>query len=89
LSGIAVALIDFSTSARVGLEGPAATGDTAPLAAYASGMSLSQPSRTIVVEPVQAPITVPAPPEPPPAEAPRRVEAPAAPGPPAQSAARP
>jgi hypothetical protein len=36
-------------------------------------MSLSQPSRTIVVEPVQAPTKAPAPEEPP------RVEPPAAP----------
>jgi hypothetical protein len=42
-------------------------------------MSLSQPSRTIVVEPVQVPATATAPPpdEKPPAEPPRRVEAPA------------
>jgi hypothetical protein len=39
-------------------------------------MSLSQPSRTIVVEPVQAVAAPPAPAEPPP---PRRVEAPAVP----------
>jgi hypothetical protein len=41
-------------------------------------MSLSQPSRTIVVEPVQLPATA-APPEPREDEPPRRVEAPAAP----------
>jgi hypothetical protein len=43
-------------------------------------MSLSQPSRTIVVEPVQVPAAAPAPPAPaeqPPVEPPRRVEAPA------------
>jgi hypothetical protein len=47
-------------------------------------MSLSQPSRTIVVEPVQAAVTVP---EPPPDETSRRVEAPAAPAPPAETTA--
>jgi hypothetical protein len=45
-------------------------------------MSLSQPSLTIVVEPVQASTTAPAP-----AEPPRPAEAPAAPSPAAQTAA--
>jgi hypothetical protein len=43
-------------------------------------MSLSQPSRTIVVEPVQVPVAAPAPPAPaekPPVDRPERVEAPA------------
>jgi hypothetical protein len=47
--------------------------------AYPWGVSLSQPSRTIVVEPVEAPAAVPAPPGP--DEPPRRVEAPPAPEP--------
>jgi hypothetical protein len=51
-------------------------------------MSLAQPSRTIVVEPVQAVAAAPAPAEPPPGEAPGRVEMPAAPGPPALTATR-
>jgi hypothetical protein len=50
-------------------------------------MSLSQPSRTIVVEPVQASTTAPAPAEPPQAEPPRLVDAPAAPRTPAEVAA--
>jgi hypothetical protein len=48
--------------------------------AYDLVMSLSQPSRTIVVEPIQAPAKAPAPPAPPPAEPPPRVDAPAAAG---------
>ena len=36
-----------------------------PLEAYPGAVSLSQPSRTIVVEPVEAPAAVPAPAEPP------------------------
>jgi hypothetical protein len=52
-------------------------GDAAGSPSYPGAMSLSQPSRTIVVEPVQAPA------EPAPAEAPPPVEAPAAPGAPA------
>jgi hypothetical protein len=51
-------------------------------------MSLSQPSRTIVVEPVQAAATARAPAEPTPGEPRLRVDAPTAPRPPAQSAAR-
>jgi hypothetical protein len=61
-------------------------------AAYPEDMSLSQPSRTIVVEPVQVATPVPAPAQPPPAatcEAARPAEAPGATGPPAQPAARP
>jgi hypothetical protein len=46
--------------------------------AYDLGMSLSQPSRTIVVEPIQAPAKAPAPPARPPADPPPRVDAPAA-----------
>jgi hypothetical protein len=56
-----------------------ATGDP-----YPSDMSLSQPSRTIVVEPVQVPAAAPAPAEEPPAEPPRRVE----PAPRTEAAAR-
>jgi hypothetical protein len=52
-------------------------------------MSLSQPSRTIVVEPIRAATTAPAPAEPPAGEPPERVEAPTGPSPPAQTAARP
>jgi hypothetical protein len=50
---------------------------------------MSQPSLTIVVEPVQVQATAPAPADPAPGEAPRRGEMPAAPGPLAQAAARP
>jgi hypothetical protein len=49
-------------------------------------MSLSQPSRTIVVEPVQTSTTAPAEP---PGEPPRRVEAAPAASPPEQTPARP
>jgi hypothetical protein len=61
------------------------------VAAYPWGMSLSQPSRTIVVEPVQGSMTAPAPVEPTPGEPPERVEAPAAPAvePARATAARP
>ena len=52
------------------------------LAAYPWGVSLSQPSRTIVVEPLEA--STPAPPEPP-----RPAEAPVAPPPPAEPAVKP
>ena len=48
---------------------------------YPLAMSLSQPSRTIVVEPVQDAKAAPAP-----AEPPRRAEAPAVPEPRAQTA---
>jgi hypothetical protein len=48
-------------------------------------MSLSQPSRTIVVEPIQA--STAARPAEPPAETPPRSEPPLAPGPPAHTAA--
>jgi hypothetical protein len=52
-------------------------------------MSLSQPSRTIVVEPLEAATTAPAPAEPTSGEPPAGVDAPTAPRPPAQTAARP
>jgi hypothetical protein len=52
-------------------------------------MSLSQPSRTIVVEPVQAATTASAPAEPTPGEPLPRVDAPTVPDPPAQTAVTP
>jgi hypothetical protein len=53
------------------------------------GVSLSQPSRTIVVEPVQVPATAPAPAEPPARrEAPERVDAAAVPSAAGETAAR-
>jgi hypothetical protein len=52
-------------------------------------MSLSQPSRTIVVEPVQAATAAPAAAEPTPGEPLPRDDAPSPPRPPAQTAAGP